>query len=67
MVNNLVAALHDDIQTLSWMSPETTKQALAKLAAFTRKSAIRTSGAIIRRTGGSRAVCAGNQMRARAI
>jgi putative endopeptidase len=37
MVNNLMAALHDDLQTLPWMSPETRKQALVKLAAFTRK------------------------------
>jgi putative endopeptidase len=37
MVNNLIAALRDDLQTLPWMGPETKKQALAKLAAFTRK------------------------------
>ena len=37
MVNQLIAALRDDLQTLSWMGPETRKQALAKLAAFTRK------------------------------
>jgi len=34
MVNNLIAALREDIPTLSWMSPETKKQALAKLEAF---------------------------------
>jgi putative endopeptidase len=37
MVNNLTAALREDIPTLSWMSPETKKQALAKLEAFTVK------------------------------
>jgi putative endopeptidase len=37
MVNNLTAALRADIPTLSWMSPETKKQALAKLQAFTVK------------------------------
>jgi len=30
MVNNLIAALRDDIPTLSWMGPETKKEALAK-------------------------------------
>ena len=34
MVHNLIAALHDDIETLSWMSPETKKAAETKLAAF---------------------------------
>jgi putative endopeptidase len=37
MVNHLIDALHDDLQTLPWMGPATRKQALAKLAAFTRK------------------------------
>jgi putative endopeptidase len=37
MVHNLVAALHDDLQTLSWMSPETRSQAIAKLEAFAVK------------------------------
>jgi len=37
MVNNLLTALRSDIPTLSWMSPETKKQALAKLEAFTVK------------------------------
>jgi putative endopeptidase len=37
MVNHLTDALHDDLQTLPWMGPATRKQALAKLAAFTRK------------------------------
>lgn len=37
LVNNLSDALRDDLQTLPWMSPETRKQALAKLAAFKRK------------------------------
>jgi putative endopeptidase len=37
MVNNLVAALRDDIPTLSWMTPETKKEARAKLEAFTVK------------------------------
>jgi putative endopeptidase len=37
MVRNLEAALKDDIGTLSWMSPETKKQALTKLEAFLNK------------------------------
>jgi putative endopeptidase len=37
MVNHLIDALHDDLQTLPWMSPATRKQALAKLATFARK------------------------------
>jgi len=37
MVNNLIAALRADIPTLTWMGPETKKQALAKLEAFTVK------------------------------
>ena len=37
MVNHLTEALHDDLQTLPWMSPATRQQALAKLAAFNRK------------------------------
>lgn len=37
LVNNLTDALRDDLQTLPWMSAETRKQALVKLAAFTRK------------------------------
>jgi putative endopeptidase len=34
MVHNLVAALHDDLQTLPWMGTETRAQAAAKLHAF---------------------------------
>jgi len=37
MVNNLIGALRDDIPTLSWMSGETKKEALAKLQAFNVK------------------------------
>jgi putative endopeptidase len=37
MVNNLMVALRDDLPTLSWMGPETKKEALAKLAAFNIK------------------------------
>jgi putative endopeptidase len=37
MVNQLIAALRDDLTTLPWMSPATRKQALDKLAAFTLK------------------------------
>jgi predicted metalloendopeptidase len=37
MVGNLIAALRDDIPTLSWMGPETKKEALEKLEAFTVK------------------------------
>jgi putative endopeptidase len=31
MVHNLISTLHDDIETLPWMSPETEKQAINKL------------------------------------
>jgi putative endopeptidase len=34
MVHNLIAALHDELQTLPWMGPETRAQALTKLNAF---------------------------------
>jgi putative endopeptidase len=37
MVHNLIAALHDDLQTLPWMGPDTRAQAIAKLEAFTVK------------------------------
>jgi len=37
MVDNLITALHDDLQTLSWMSPDTRAQATSKLAAFAVK------------------------------
>src|SRR5579864_4038675 len=32
MVHNLISALHEDIETLPWMGPETKKQALDKLS-----------------------------------
>lgn len=37
MVQNLIAALRNDISTLPWMSPETKTFALAKLSAIQRK------------------------------
>jgi predicted metalloendopeptidase len=37
MVQNLITALRDDLTTLSWMSDETRKKAVAKLEAFQRK------------------------------
>jgi putative endopeptidase len=37
MVNHLITALHDDLQTLSWMSPDTRAQATGKLEAFAVK------------------------------
>jgi putative endopeptidase len=37
MVQNLISALRDDLTTLSWMSDETRKRAIAKLDAFVRK------------------------------
>ena len=37
MVNNLIAAFHDRLQKLDWMSDETRKQAIAKLNAFGQK------------------------------
>ena len=37
MVDNLIAALRDDLSTLSWMSDATRKQATIKLEAFAKK------------------------------
>jgi len=37
LVNNLQAVYQDRIEKLDWMSPETKKKALEKLAAFTKK------------------------------
>lgn len=37
MIRNLRAVLHDRISAAEWMSPETRKQALAKLAGFNQK------------------------------
>jgi predicted metalloendopeptidase len=37
MVKNLIAALRDDLSTLSWMSDETRRRAIAKLDAFVQK------------------------------
>src|SRR5580704_2443553 len=37
MVNNILAALHDDILTLTWMSDETKQKALLKLSTFNPK------------------------------
>jgi putative endopeptidase len=37
LVDNLQRTLHDDIGTLSWMSPQTKPRAVEKLAAFTKK------------------------------
>ena len=37
MVANLIAALKDDLTTLSWMSDETRRKAIAKLEAYNRK------------------------------
>ena len=37
LVHNLLAALHDDLQTLDWMSPATRKAATEKLEAFALK------------------------------
>jgi predicted metalloendopeptidase len=37
IVHNLIAALNDDLQTLSWMGPQTRSQAAAKLSAFAVK------------------------------
>jgi Predicted metalloendopeptidase len=37
LIDNLVAALREDIPTLSWMGPETKAAALGKLAAFQRR------------------------------
>jgi putative endopeptidase len=37
MVKNLIAALREDLSTLSWMSDDTRRRAIAKLDAFVRK------------------------------
>jgi putative endopeptidase len=37
MVKNILLALHDDIQTLTWMSDETKQKALVKLSTFNPK------------------------------
>jgi predicted metalloendopeptidase len=37
MVANLIAALREDLTTLSWMSPETRTKAIGKLEAYVRK------------------------------
>lgn len=37
MVTNLMAALHDDLATLDWMSPATREKAIAKLSAINVK------------------------------
>ena len=37
LIDNLIAALREDIPTLSWMGPETKAAALAKLNAFRRR------------------------------
>jgi putative endopeptidase len=37
MVKNIMSALRDDLQTLSWMSPETRKKAIQKLDMITLK------------------------------
>lgn len=37
MVKNILAALHDDIEQLTWMSPETKQKALLKLSTFNPK------------------------------
>ncbi len=37
MVNNLKAALHDDLQTITWMGPETRDKAVDKLNSFMDK------------------------------
>ena len=37
MVHNLIAALREDLNTLTWMGPETRKAAIAKLDAFAPK------------------------------
>ena len=39
MVNNIVAAMHDTIEGLQWMSPETKTKALEKLSALNKKIA----------------------------
>ncbi len=37
MVHNILAAMHDTVEGLDWMSPETKKKALEKLATFNPK------------------------------
>jgi predicted metalloendopeptidase len=65
MVANLLAAYHDSIESLDWMSPETRQQALAKLAKINVKVGYPTKwkdyGALVVR----RDDLVGNVMRAR--
>ena len=62
--NELEAALKTDITELSWMTPDTKKQALEKLAPSPTRSAIRTSGAITSTLKIVRGDALGNSMRA---
>ncbi len=64
LVANLTAAYRENITDLPWMSPETRRKALEKLAKFTPRSAIPTSGATTRSSRSSRDDLAGNARRA---
>jgi endothelin-converting enzyme/putative endopeptidase len=44
MVANILAAMHDTIENLAWMGPDTRKKALEKLSTFNPRSAIPING-----------------------
>ena len=48
LIDNLIAALREDIPRLTWMGPQTQREALAKLDAFKRGSGIPRGGETIR-------------------
>ncbi len=64
MVRNLIAALHDDLQTLPWMDAATRAQATAKLEAFAIKIGYTDKWRDYSALKIDRASYAGNQMRA---
>ncbi|MES2104519.1 MAG: M13-type metalloendopeptidase [Pseudomonadota bacterium] len=65
LVGNLLIAYRQSIETLSWMSPETKKEALAKLAAFTPKIGYPDKWRDYSKLNIARGDLVGNVMRAR--
>jgi predicted metalloendopeptidase len=67
LVHNLLAAMKQDIGTLDWMSPETRKQALDKLAKFTVKVGYPNKWRDYSKLDVNKDDLVGNVMRARAV
>jgi len=67
MVNNLIAAFRQNIDTLDWMSPATRKEAQAKLAKFDRKIGYPDKWRDYSKLVVARDDLVGNAMRARAF